>query len=209
MTTKQRMSPLTAIFLGLFGMGTAVVCVGGLIAMFGLTIVDSRVDSALGLVETTISGLPELIDSLPPIVSDSFKDRRAPEYAQYLDVKVAFVPDGRGKGYRPALSITNRGEEMVSLLGVRVAALDESNSPIADWTEVVATPITIDHEWRGPLMAGQTRNVVLGGWYRLSEETAASVTGAWEITDVRVWDSSVKTADVGRLLDALADSRSD
>jgi hypothetical protein len=209
MTTKQRMSPLTAFFLGLFGVGTAIVCVGGVIAIFGMRLVDKNVNNAAGLVATTIANVPELIDSLPPIVSDSFKDRRAPEYASHLDVKVTFVPDGRGKGYRPALSITNRGEEMISLLGIRVAAMDERDSPIADWTEVVATPISIDNHWRGPLMAGQTRNVVLSGWYRLSEETAAKVTGAWEITDVRIWDPSVKTADAGWLVDAVADSSSD
>jgi len=41
-------------------------------------------------------GLPELLNSLPPIVSDALSDRRAPEYASQLSIDVDFVPGGRG-----------------------------------------------------------------------------------------------------------------
>jgi hypothetical protein len=197
MTTKQRMSPLTAFFIGLFGLGTVAIIALGLIVLYGMVIADTQIDSVLDttseMVSDTVEGLPALIDALPPIVTDPLSDRRAPEYAEKLVAEVNWIPISDGQYFRPAVTVTNKGDEMVTLLSLRVAALDGDKRPLADWTEVVATPFTIEDEnWRGPLMPGQTRHALLYGRYKLKPTTAEKTVPAIEITDVRVWDPEAK-----------------
>lgn len=115
-------------------------------------------------------------------------DRRAPEYIENIEVDVAFRRDDRIGGLRPVMTIVNRGSEVVSLLAIRVAAMDADRIPLQEWTEIVATPLAIEGEWRGPLMPGATRNVVLSRCLRsIDPADASSVTGAVEIADVRLW----------------------
>ena len=88
---------------------------------------------------------------------------------------------------RPVLTIVNNGDEVVSLLAIRVAVLKDK-VPARDWTQVVATPLAIDHDWPGPLMPGSTRHIVLSSCYRnIKAEDIKDITGSWEIADVRVW----------------------
>jgi len=51
---------------------------------------------------------------------------------------------------------------------------------------VVATPLAIDDDWRGPLMPGATRYVVLSGSRSLAGKVG-TVTAVTEIGEVRVW----------------------
>jgi len=112
--------------------------------------VDGKASAILGLTEHTLDGLPELLDSLPTTIAEVLNDRRAPDYAAELDIEVSFVPHERHGGLRPAITIKNNGTEVVSMLAVRVAALNGRNVPVQEWTEVVATPIAISGDWRGP-----------------------------------------------------------
>jgi len=69
-----------------------------------------------------------------------------------------------------------------------VAALNQDSLPIREWTEVVATPIAMCNDWRGPLYPGTTRYVVLGSsWRGFPVERLGQITGAVEISDVRIW----------------------
>jgi hypothetical protein len=185
------MSPLTAFFLGLFGVGAVGIASGAAIVLVTLSIVDSRSSDILGFADNTIGGtlkaLPEFLESLPPTVDDLLKDRRAPEYASQIDVKVDFASGELSKGLRPVMAITNNGDEVVSLLAVRVAALDSRNLPIREWTEVVATPLAVCDEWRGVLYPGNTRYVVVSGWSNIRPDQADSITGVAEISQIRVW----------------------
>jgi hypothetical protein len=179
------MSPLTAFFLGLFGVGA--VAIGGItaVALRGLSMVDSKTSALINLVDGTVEGLPELLASLPPAIGDVLNDRRAPEYAANVDVQLDFVP--AEDGVRPVLTVTNKGEEVISMLAIRVAAFGERQLPTYDWTRVVATPLAIDDEWPGPLYPGNKRYVVLDRTRRVPAEAADTVQGAYEIADVRVW----------------------
>ncbi len=186
------MSALTALILGVCGLGMTGIVAGSGIVAYTLSIANNKASDIFALAEHTFDGLPELLESMPPIVSDALSDRRAPEYAGDVSIEVGFVPGGRGDYLCPSLIIKNNGDQTVSFLTVRVAAISENGRALEDWTEVIATPIAIDDEWRGPLMPGSTRYVTLRGSRRLSPERADEIRGAVEITDVRVWDPSVR-----------------
>jgi hypothetical protein len=185
MNQNTRMSPFTAFFLGLFGFGAVAVTGVTVITLSGLKVADSKATDVLQLLDETVEGLPELLAALPPALGDLLNDRRAPEYASHIDVKLQFL--ATDNGVRPVLTVSNTGEEIVSMLALRVAALSDQNLPLNDWTEVVATPLAIDNDWRGPLYPGNTRYVVLHSTRHVPPAMADSLVGAVEVADVRVW----------------------
>jgi len=188
MQEHRRMSPLTALFLGLFGVIGVGIASGTLITFVCLKIVDDKAGTLIGLAEGTIDGLPELVDSLPPALGELLNDRRAPEYTSNIEVDVDLLADKKSNTVRPVLSVTNNGDEVVSMLAVRVAVLNKDGIPLGDWTQVVATPIAVEDEWRGPLFPGNTRHLVcsrFGGSRGVSADV--SVTAQSEISELRIW----------------------
>lgn len=194
MVNHQRMSPFTALFLGIFGLASVGIVSGATVTLYALHVIDTKAADLLDFTEGTLANLPEIIESLPDVISDIIHDHRSPDYASNIEVDVNFVFDEKRGTLRPTLSITNNGEEVVSMLAIRVAALNESRVPMREWTEVVATPIAIDRDWRGPLMPGATRHVVLrSGWRGIALEKAESVVSAVEISDIRIWDADANS----------------
>ena len=185
-----RLSPLTALVVGIFAIGGIGIASGAAVVLYGMRVISTSSTELLGFADSTLrstfESLPEVLQALPPVLKDVLDDRAAPEYADKLDIRVDFVESGRSSAVRPVLTITNKGDEVVSLLGVRVAALNQRNLPIREWTEVVATPLAIDDEWRGLLLPGNTRYVVLSNWPELAAGEATSITGAVEISQIRV-----------------------
>ena len=190
--TRTRMSPLTAMFLGMFFVGGLVIASATAVVLYSMRIADSNVAKLLWFADNTVDGLPELLKSLPPALADVLHDRRAPDYASKLDVHVKFIDDETSGALRPVLTVKNTGDEVVSMLALHVAALDANGTPRSDWTQVVATPLSIDKDWRGPLMPGETRHVVFSGSRALAgkSQTLAAVV---EIGDVRVWEAESKS----------------
>lgn len=187
MTTSTRMSPMTALFLGLFGVGAVGITSGTAVLLYTLRIVDQKANKLLGFAENTIQSLPDLMASLPPALNEVLSDRRAPEYVGSIESSVRFVLTENGEGVRPVVTVVNKGNEVVSMLGVRVAAMDADGVPVRDWTEVVATPLPIDDDWRGVLLPGATRHVVLHGSRSLDPVKVASYRGEIEFSELRVW----------------------
>ncbi len=185
-TNNTRMSPITALFLGLFAVGAVGIAAGTSVILYSLRILDHKASTILSFAEQTVDSLPELVAALPPAL-DALSGQRAPDYAGKVDVTVRFAPNDRGDGLRPVLTILNKGDEVVSMLAVRVVALDSKNVPVREWTEVVATPLAIDDDWRGILMPGAPRYVVLPASRSLSPSEAESLTGVVEISELRVW----------------------
>ncbi len=194
MNTPTRMSPLTAMFLGLFGVGAVGIVAGATVVLYSLDILNSKASALIGFAGHTVESLPKLIEALPPAIGEVLNDRRAPDYASDLELSVRFVANEQGEGIRPVVSVTNKGKEVVSMLAVRVAALDGRKTPVREWTEVVATPIAIDHDWRGPLMPGATRHVVLSNWRGFPIDKADALMAAQEISELRVWEPKARTA---------------
>ena len=183
---KSRMSPMTALFLGMFFVGGLGIASATAVVMYTMHIVDQKAGSLIRFADNTVEGLPELLKSLPPSLADMLKDKRSPEYAHKIDVNVKLIDDVANGTIRPVLTVKNTGDEVVSMLALRVAAVDADGNPRNDWTEVVATPLQIDNDWRGPLMPGATRHVVLSARRPLANESEKLVAVS-EISDVRVW----------------------
>jgi len=192
MVPQKRMSPLTALVLGIFAVLAVTVASASVVVVYGLRVAGTNSEALVKFAEHTVAGLPELLEALPPAVGDILNDSRAPTYVGDIDVDAEFVTSGDQEHYRPVLTVTNRGEEVVSMLAVRVAALSDAGVPIAEWTELAATPITLeDDDWRGPMMPGASRYIVVGGWRRAPADAAASIKPAVEISELRVWRGEV------------------
>ena len=188
MSERARMSPWTALFIGLSMVSVVGIVAGMGVTLFALDVIDDKADAVLHLTENTIEGLPKLLESLPGTIDDILSDHRAPEYIGKLTVGVSFLASERSGGLYPAVTITNGGDKVVSMLGLRVAALGPDNTPLQDWGDVVATPIALDDgDWPGPLMPGQTRYVVMSPWRTLAVPGGSKITAAFEISEIRVW----------------------
>lgn len=187
MGPQSRMSPLTAFFLGLFGVGAVTIASLAGIVLYGLRVIDKRSDAVFGIVQNTVENLPQLVEELPKAVGDLLRDRRAFEYAPNVDVAARFLFDEKRERVRPTLTITNKGPEVISLLAVRVAALNAQNDAVAEWTETVATPLGISDDWRGPLAPGATRHVLLHGDWLFGRGDATALKPSIEVSELRIW----------------------
>jgi len=195
-----RTSPLTAFFFGLFGLGIATVAATAAIVLYGMRIVDKAANDVLDVTIRTIEDVPALIDALPPTVVQ-LAGRRDPDYRKNVEVNVDLVPAYRGTGSRPTLTITNKGEEVISLMTVRAAALDQGGLPRAEWTEVVATPLAIDGDWRGVLMPGDTRYLLMSG--RCLEGSGVSdLTLNVEVSELRLWQEELPQVNQAKHVEA-------
>ncbi len=206
MNVSQRMSPLTAFFLGLFGLGSVLVAVAGAIVLYGIRIVDTRSEGIQDLAKTVMAdmpevvngvlvGLPEFVSELPPAAADIFSHERVPSYVKNLDVSVQFVPHSRHEGLRPVVRVVNNGQEVVAWLSVNVVAVDKNGLPIRGWSDVVATSFTLPdcNELRGPLFPGQQRYAFLKGVVNDKPLDVDGLTAKIEITDVRLWQQEKST----------------
>ncbi len=201
MQVQRSMSPLTALFLGLFGVVAVGIVSGAAVTVYALSVVDGKASNIIGFATGTMEGLPDLLRALPPTVGDLLNDRRAPEYAPNIDVQAALLADERTGVSRPVLTITNQGDDVVSMLAIRVAAVNAAGNPIRDWTQVAATPLAIEGEWRGPLFPHETRHIVVsscrGPVASASLDNAITVT---EIAELRLWNGEgTAPADVSRV----------
>jgi len=187
MGPQGRMSPLSAFFFGLFGVGAVTITGVTSIVLYGMRVIDKRSDAIFGIVGSTVEHLPDLMEQLPKALGDLLQDRRAFEYAPNIEVAAKFLFDEKRDRVRPSLVITNKGSEVISLMAVRVAALNAQKDAVAEWTETVATPIGIADEWRGPLAPGATRYVVLHGDWSVQRSDMATLTPSIEVSELRIW----------------------
>lgn len=97
----------------------------------------------------------------------------------------------------PALTITNNGTEVISLLAVHVVAFDGEGRLRYEWTEVVATPIAIEDELRGLLMPGQTRHALVDHWHHLTDDSVGELTAEVDVSEIRLWEPLTKVVALG------------
>lgn len=182
---RKRLSFLSITILCL----TAILVTGMVgafgIAAYGMRIIDGKTDSLTGMVTEAVRALPEVRKALPPALADALDDERRPDYLANLETSARII-EKNARGYnRAVVEITNNGDEVVSLLSLRVVGLNDSGDPIVEESTMGATPIQIDDEWRGPLMPQATRRIPVCFW---EKESLSRVD--FEITDVRVWTPS-------------------
>ena len=187
MEPKQRMSPFTALFLGTTAVTVAVITSLAIIVIYGMYLAGQGGAGLIGVAQNAVHGLPEFVANLPPAVGDLLNDQRVPDYGKNLVIDVHWASGQAGRdGSRPIVSVQNKGTQMVTLLTLRVTALDSENDPVHEWTTAAATPITLEHEWPGPILPSGERCFSLG---RSLDESSKCLTLKWEITDVRVWSA--------------------
>ena len=177
---------LTALVSGVFGtLIVSIVCGVG-VGAYALNIADRKVSDVLGMGQSLFDTLPEWRESLPTGVAEMLDDHRVPGYREELDATVRVVPrrPGERRGCT-VISVTNRGEAVVTYMTARVLLSDEDDVPTHEFRTFIATPITIDEdEWRGPIQPGATRRYTLP-----LRDSDAPVHATLEITDVRVWQA--------------------
>lgn len=191
MQAPSRMSPLTAMFIGIFGVGAVAIASTAAVIVYGLNVLDRRAEGLMSFADDVVDGaienLPAWLEALPPALKDVLHDRRAPEYVKQLEVEARFVGGEARQPGRPVVTVTNKGDGIVTLLAVRVVALTSDGLPVREWTEVIATPLAIEGEWRGPLLPGNRRHAIIGGHGGRVSEVAEGLVAAVEIADVRVF----------------------
>jgi len=169
---------LSSVALGLSSLAiTFVICCTVLI-MYGMHFAGERTDRAISLAQSAVQGLPALQESLPPAVADLLNDRRQPDYAQHLAIKAQ-------PGPRIGIEIVNNGNEVVSLLALRIIVLDDQGQLRSEVQEWAATPFAAESAWRGPIMPGSRRYFVCS---RGSMDAQDNLKAEVEINELRIWN---------------------
>ncbi len=177
-----------------------VLCLAG-IFIYGMNIADRKTDNLLDFVGEIARQVPQLKESLPPILSDAISDERRVSYQSELEVgvKVALVRPESGE-IQPVIEIKNGGDQVVSFLSMRIVLLDPDGLPLAEINEWAATPIADGgNSWRGPLFPGSKR-LFRARSYHLRDQRwlvfdpddpdgvrLNGIRGEVEITELRVW----------------------
>jgi hypothetical protein len=179
---------LAATAYGLFGTLTALIICSAGVGVYALHVLDAKTDRLLNAGAGLITSLPQLRESMPPVVADMINDRRSPAYREHVELACRMVAPSEAHGRdMVVIEVTNNGAETITLMGVRVVLVDAAGVPVRAMSTYAATPAMIDDDWRGPLLPGSTRQCsfnLYSSWVPLRPVA--------EITDLRVWSESDK-----------------
>lgn len=182
---RKRLSFFSVAALGLTTVVVSLIVAGSALAFRAMAIVDTKADTLTALVTDVMRTLPEIREALPPALADAIDDVRQPDYLEHVRIDARMV-ESDSRGYsRSVIKIANEGDEVISLLSLRIVGLDAGETPVWEESTWGATPIQIEDDWRGPLMPGTTRTIPLRTWSRNQAATLQC-----EVTDVRVWRGS-------------------
>ncbi|OHB63955.1 MAG: hypothetical protein A2Y77_10120 [Planctomycetes bacterium RBG_13_62_9] len=184
---------LSSAAMGLSAVLIAIIASCTVVVLYGVHLAGEKSERVITLAQSAIRGLPEFAESLPPMLSDMLDDHRQPDYSNQLAITTRLTREpGRGDGARTEIEIINNGEEVVSLLGLRIIALDESGRLLCESQEWAATPFATDGGLRGPIMPGSRRYFV-GARRRLCDPgPMETVKTEVEITELRLWNGPQK-----------------
>jgi hypothetical protein len=145
----------SALAKGLFGTIMVTVICGTTLGLYGLHIANSNaalvLDNAGELIGRALAVAPEWQEAMPPAIQDALRDRRAPEYRDQVEVSGQLVADARG-ATRIMVEVSNRGDEMLSMLPLRVVVEDGDGVPVYRRELYAVTPLLLCDEWPGPMM---------------------------------------------------------
>jgi len=172
---------LTALVKGIFGTIIVTIVCGTALGLYGLNVCDRYFSN---FTDTLLDTFPEWQKALPPVATDALNMSREPEYVEQLGLttEIRRSPEDSERGI-VVLAVTNKGDETVSWLTVRVVIEDESDRPFCELPFNVATPWAFEcNDSRGPLLPGSTREVARR-LYDIGENPEMRI----EVADVQVW----------------------
>lgn len=185
---RKRLGFFSIAIISIAGVVMTVIVCASALAFRGLAIVDRKADTLTGIATDLVKALPEYREALPPALADALDDERRPDYLSNLKIDARLVEaDSRGHS-RGVVEVTNNGEEIVSMLSIRVVGLDRGDEPVWERSTWGATPIQIEDDWRGPLMPGVTRRIPIRMW---PHDRASAL--SCEVTEIRVWKGPAAT----------------
>jgi hypothetical protein len=157
------------------------------VIIYGMHFAGEKSEQLVALVEDAVRGLPTLQKSLPPAFADMLDDHRQPDYSSQLEItaKTAPMPEQSGR-VRTSVTVVNNGQEVVSLLSLRIVVLDGAGEIVDESNEWAATPFAADGDWRGPILPGARRYFSCfhnGPRFSSTDDLKTEV----EITDIRLW----------------------
>ena len=161
---------------------TGIICGTG-VGLYGMRMLDRKSGDLTALAKEIVAAVPDIIAALPPVLADALNDRRDPGYRSDLEIEIALRQDHDGSSQRPVLIIKNNGDQVVSLLGLRVVLVDEDGLPVEERNTFAATPLPCEDDWRGPILPGETRKF---STQMYSHETG--LTAEFEVTEIRLWN---------------------
>jgi hypothetical protein len=191
--TYRKNTFLSSVAMGFSAVIITIVVCCTAVLLYTVHLAGEKSERLVTLAEGAIRGLPEFTKSLPPVLSDMLDDHRQPDYAGRLVISAKVLPrPGHHSFARMAIEITNNGQEVVSLLSLRIILLNENGQLLCESQEWAATPVATDGEWRGPIMPGSRRYFV--AQRMCDNDSAEALHAEIEITELRVWNGPAKTA---------------
>lgn len=205
--TYKRHTFFSALVMGLCALLITIILSGTAVVLYGMHFVGDKSEKIVtSFIEDAVQGLPVLQKSLPPVLGDILDDRRQPNYRGQLDIRARTTVRDEHRGrMRTEIKVTNNGNEVVSLLSLRVIILDSQEDILDESNQWAATPIAADDDWRGPIMPGSSRRFAVSHHSRSADLYLEDLMTEVEITDVRVWNDSRGTPLIEDTALSLAD----
>jgi len=191
--TVRKHSFLASTASGLSAIVITVIVSATVVLLYAVHLASDKSERVIALAQSAVHGLPEFQQSLPPALADMLDDRRQPDYAGQLAItaRVTAQPGSNGRT-RTAVEIVNNGNQVVSLLSLRVVLLDEHDELLCESQEWAATPVAVENDWRGPLMPGSRRRFVCSRSCPYDVGPLDVIKPEIEITELRIWNASEK-----------------
>lgn len=180
---------LSSMILGLSSLAIIFVICCTVLTMYCLHFAGEKTVRVISLAQSAVQGLPELLESLPPILADTLDDRRQPDYTQHLAIKAKLLPPSESRGgMRTGVEIVNEGKQVVSVLCLRIIVLDEQGQLRSEIQEWAATPLAAEGAWRGPIMPGARRYFECRSSLH-GIDPAVKLKAEVEINELRIWNT--------------------
>ncbi len=188
--TLRKHTFLSSVALGFSAIIITLMVSCTAVLLYTVHLASDKSERVITLAQSSLKGLPELMHSLPPALSDMLDDQRRPDYCKELAIsaKATSQPDSHGR-VRTTVEVVNNGPEVVSLLSLRILILDEQNQPLCESQEWAATPFAADQGWRGPIMPGSRRHFVCYRSCGRNADFTTDLNTEVEITELRVWNN--------------------
>jgi hypothetical protein len=181
----HRRSFASALVLGFFGTLCVLIICGASVAIYGMKMVNDKLDELIAISPEALTAVTSWQEAMPPAVTDALQDRRMPQYRNQVEIHTELVRDWRTERQIPVVEVTNNGDQVISLMSLRLLIQDEDLVPIEELTIYAATPLAMDSQWRGPLLPGSKRRFKAG---HIRCDVLDDLVISSEICELRVWD---------------------